>query len=205
MSPRRPAPPAPVPAPTKPWEPTRGVHLPPDDSLLSVAPATAQGRPKVPRYQNPEQAAPAAQRTVGVPVAQWLGNPPPGVPEVPWREVRSHIYQTNPHRGRHDDRNALRPDNNDPVSRFRWFGPVAIDFEDPLVRRLPAAHPEDVASYKRQFLEGSDFPTVAMIWGDTWRTEGQLVMYDGAHRLQAALECGGPIETFIGVRKGSRT
>jgi hypothetical protein len=170
---------------------------------LATMMPVASGAAAVPDYDKPTVDLGVGPPLPVPPLAGWIGCPPPRAPEVPWREVREHIHQTNPHRGRRDDRNALSPENNDPVSSYRWYGPVTIGFDDPLVRVLPAAHPDDVDVYKQRFLEGSKFPVIAMIWGDTWRTEGQLVMYDGAHRLQAARECGAPIETYIGVRKGA--
>lgn len=149
----------------------------------------------------------AAQKGGGASAAmrpsEWLGSPPPGAPEVPWREVREHIQATNPHRGRCDGRNALAPSNNDPVSCYRWYGPVLVDWEDSALQVYPPFSGEDVEAYRRRYEAGSGFPAVALIWGDTWRTEGQLVVYDGAHRIQAAKACEGRLLTYVGIRRST--
>jgi GNAT superfamily N-acetyltransferase len=135
-------------------------------------------------------------------------NPPtvtgqPVVPlreSVPWKEVWEALERNNPHSTGTRDATA-------------WLGPwifKGCDWHEELIQPtdpridqgesangLAPASKRDVKKYMKMKEMGTDFPPITLGFGVYSR--GKFTVWDGAHRLQAAINLGVPVRAYVGT------
>lgn len=120
-----------------------------------------------------------------------------GAASVPWRTVWDHIEKHNPHS---DARDAFRglPATGEGctwVEETIQPGDPRIDTNPKSAYQLYPASKRDVKRYMKLYRQGTPFPRIVL----EVRNNGQFVIHDGAHRLQAAVNLGVPIEAYVGI------
>lgn len=118
--------------------------------------------------------------------------------EIPWQTVWKHIRENNPH---NDDgpRDAMV---NIPITGqgCTWVKEIIrpndprIDQDPKSAYSLYPASKRDVKKYMKLYEQGSKFPAIVV----QVRWNGKFVIYDGAHRLQAAVNLHVPIDAYVG-------
>lgn len=108
--------------------------------------------------------------------------------------IYNHIKNTNPHIGSRDAFQGIPSLNN-----YNWdIEPIHI-YPDDLKINKPMLYPaskRDVNRYMKAYIKGSDFPPIVLF--DNGK---EYVIFDGAHRLQAAINLNVPIKAYIGTKK----
>jgi ribosomal protein S18 acetylase RimI-like enzyme len=115
---------------------------------------------------------------------------------VPWQTVWKHIEKNNPHEGPRDAFLGI------PITgKGATWVKETIQPDDPRIDRnetsaysLYPASKRDVKKYMKMYQQGSPFPRIVL----GVRSNNKFVIYDGAHRLQAAVNLGVPIDAYVG-------
>jgi hypothetical protein len=122
---------------------------------------------------------------------------------VDWKTVYKSIEVNNPHEGARDALGAI-PD----LSAWDWTEET-VQPDDPRIERdvnssigLYPASKRDVKRYMKAYKDGSEFPPIVL--GLMKEDKGKFSIWDGAHRLQAAINLGVPIRAYVGTHKGER-
>lgn len=108
--------------------------------------------------------------------------------------IYNHISSTNPHTGA---RNAFSGIPS--LKNYDWnTTPITILPTDTKINKkmLYPASKRDVKKYEKLYSKGSEFPPIVLV--DNGR---EYLVFDGAHRLSAALALNVPIKAYIGVPK----
>ena len=108
--------------------------------------------------------------------------------------IYKHIEKNNPHIGSRDAFQGI-PSLYD----YNWnIEPTLIQPDDIKIDKnnLYPASKMDVKRYMKGYQKGSDFPPIVLVDdGNTYS------IFDGAHRLQAAINLNVPIKAYIGYKK----
>ncbi len=108
--------------------------------------------------------------------------------------IYNHINKTNPHTGERDAFAGIPS-----LYSYDWnIEPKFIYPDDKKINHemLYPASKIDVKKYKKLYEKGHDFPEIVL-----YDDGKHYHVFDGAHRLKAAIELGVPIKAFIGVKK----
>ena len=113
-------------------------------------------------------------------------------PQVPKVEIVAHIKETNPHV--EYTRNAFY---QIPFDRYDWYGPMALNVNDPRFGEVKAASARDVRRYQQL---PTPFPAIIV----SLEPGHRLAIQDGAHRLLAArAREATTLPGFVGLPKGA--
>ena len=120
---------------------------------------------------------------------------------VAWKEVAEHIDRHNPHEGARDAWGSMPS-----LGAWEWTEET-IQPDDPRIDLRPESpnqlHPasrRDVKRYMKAYKGGSEFPAIVVALKPAHG--GKLSVWDGAHRLQAAINLGVPIKAYVGRHRG---
>jgi hypothetical protein len=107
--------------------------------------------------------------------------------------IRNHIINTNPHSGARDAFQGIGK-----ISEYNWNTTPVLIYPDDKKINIDDLYPAsklDVKRYKKAYLKGSDFPAIVLIDNGEYYS-----IWDGAHRLKAAIELNVPIKAYIGYK-----
>ena len=105
--------------------------------------------------------------------------------------IKKHIEKTNPHSGAIDAFMGIPP-----LKNYKWFtNPIVIYPDDEKINKkmLYPASQKDVKKYMKQYINGSEFPPIVLL-----DKGSEYDIFDGAHRLTAAINLGVPIKAYVG-------
>lgn len=108
--------------------------------------------------------------------------------------IYDHIKKTNPHIGSRDAFQGIPF-----LKLYDWnIEPVLIQPNDNKIdlNNLYPASKRDVKKYMKYYQNGYDFPPIVLV--DNGK---KYSIFDGAHRLQAAINLNVPIKAYIGYEK----
>jgi GNAT superfamily N-acetyltransferase len=122
---------------------------------------------------------------------------------IPWKEVWDEMERNNPHQTGARDATAWL--SYGMFKGCNWHEEI-IQPDDPRIDRSEGAnglHPaskRDVKKYIRMKEKGMDFPPITL---ELDGRLGKFFVWDGAHRLQAAIELNSPIRAYVGIPPAS--
>jgi hypothetical protein len=108
--------------------------------------------------------------------------------------IYKHIEKTNPHSGERDAFQGIPS-----LKGYNWnIEPTLIYPNDEKIDKemLYPASKLDVKRYMKGYEKGSDFPPIVL-----FDDRNKYHIFDGSHRLQAAINLGVPIKAYIGYKK----
>lgn len=115
-----------------------------------------------------------------------------------WNFILKHLDKTNRHH-RGTPRDAFM---GSPFHKYNWdTKPITISPDDPRID-LPNLYPaskRDVKRYMVAYKKGSKFPPILITIKNN-----KIIILDGAHRLQAAINLNVPIDAYVGTLKNKR-
>jgi len=106
--------------------------------------------------------------------------------------IYKHIEKTNPHSGARDAFKGIPS-----LKGYKWNSePIFIYPNDEKIDKemLYPASKLDVKRYMKAYKNGSDFPPIVLV------DDVKYKIFDGAHRLQAAINLNVPIKAYIGYK-----